>query len=356
MCTTTANNLMSIITDAAQVVSIWCLLNFEHDEYQILKNHFIEILTGEGKSITLGVTGIILAMLDCNVVCVCYSAYLSSRDYTSFAGMFDAFGVKNSIKYSTIRDACEELLYNKGGDTRSLSSDIAWGTKTYRGESDDAVEKVQVLIVDEADVILDKNFHGDCFRSVVALRHSSVRNLLKYIWENRHTLNKASLAVSPIARTCINLFPGDMQPIISKQIKSMLSDARGIDSHSYIIWDGEISYKEMDGICSSWVYGYSTAFAGMKEYEKGSLTKEVMEQGLAIHLNCGQSSYAEMPNIFDVILGVSGTLSSLDQNEKEILSQYGINKFTSIPSVFGDKRLAFACDNPHGTLSILAYY
>ena len=34
---------------AAQVVSIWLLLNFEHADYQILENHFVEILTGEGK-------------------------------------------------------------------------------------------------------------------------------------------------------------------------------------------------------------------------------------------------------------------------------------------------------------------
>ena len=34
---------------AAQVVAIWLLLNFEHADYQVLENHFIEILTGEGK-------------------------------------------------------------------------------------------------------------------------------------------------------------------------------------------------------------------------------------------------------------------------------------------------------------------
>jgi len=296
------------------------------------------------------VTGIILAMLDCNVMCVCYSEYLSSRDYNAFKSMFDDFGVSESIKYSTLKDACEEVLYNRGVDTRSLTNDIAWDRKTKRVDSDEVSERVQVLIVDEADVLLDKNFHGDSFRSCTSLRHTSITELLKYVWEHRDTLNQSSLSESSIAQTCINLFPTDMQLIISKQIDSMLRDAQNVDTHDYIVWEGKICYKEMDGISSRTVSGYSTAFAGIKEYENNRIEKEAMEEGLSIPLRCGQSSYAEMPNVFDVILGVTGTLSSLNQNEKAILNQYGIDQFTCIPSVFGNKRLTFACDSPQDVM------
>jgi len=51
--------------------------------------------------------------------------------------------------------------------------------------------------------------------------------------------------------------------------------------------------------------------------------------------------------MFDVILGVTGTLTSLSQNEKDILShQYGIDKMTHIPSVYGKNKLLFAGDSP----------
>lgn len=48
------------------------------------KNQLIEILTGEGKSITLGVCSIIFALLGYTVDVVCYNKYLSKRDYKSF--------------------------------------------------------------------------------------------------------------------------------------------------------------------------------------------------------------------------------------------------------------------------------
>jgi preprotein translocase subunit SecA len=54
----------------------------------------VQIGTGEGKSITLGVTSTILALLGFHVSCACYSSYLSERDFESFKYIFTAFGVE----------------------------------------------------------------------------------------------------------------------------------------------------------------------------------------------------------------------------------------------------------------------
>lgn len=40
-----------------------------------MPNHVIEIGTGEGKSITLAITGLVLALAGFEVDCVCYSRY-----------------------------------------------------------------------------------------------------------------------------------------------------------------------------------------------------------------------------------------------------------------------------------------
>ncbi len=49
-----------------------------------LRNHAAQILTGEGKSVTLAGLAIIFAILGYEVHCVCYSNYLSKRDYQAF--------------------------------------------------------------------------------------------------------------------------------------------------------------------------------------------------------------------------------------------------------------------------------
>ena len=63
----------------------------------MLKNHLIQIPTGEGKSVVLGVTSIILAKLQFEIYCVCYRSYLSQRDYDEFLPLFQAFSVENAV-------------------------------------------------------------------------------------------------------------------------------------------------------------------------------------------------------------------------------------------------------------------
>ena len=46
-----------------------------------IKNHLIEIKTGEGKSITLAIAASALALLGLDVYVACYSKQLTDRDY-----------------------------------------------------------------------------------------------------------------------------------------------------------------------------------------------------------------------------------------------------------------------------------
>ena len=56
-----------------------------------IPNQFMEIKTGEGKSILLGMASLIYALLGNQVSCICYSSYLSKRDYDSFQEIFNEF-------------------------------------------------------------------------------------------------------------------------------------------------------------------------------------------------------------------------------------------------------------------------
>ena len=83
-----------------QVVSLFYLLEKKNSTHF---NQLLQLQTGEGKSVVLGVLSIVLAMQGYNVNCICYSEYLSKRDYQSFLPIFQEFGVDDKITYSTIK-------------------------------------------------------------------------------------------------------------------------------------------------------------------------------------------------------------------------------------------------------------
>lgn len=84
-----------------------------------LENNLVELGTGEGKSITFGVTCTTLALLDFEVYCVCYSQYLSDRDFNAFKALFDCFDLADKVVYGTFSKICENFI-NERGDLRAL--------------------------------------------------------------------------------------------------------------------------------------------------------------------------------------------------------------------------------------------
>jgi hypothetical protein len=99
---------------AAQIVGIFRLLGIDCHS---ISHHLAQISTGEGKSVTLAGTAIILALTGTSVDCVCYSEYLIQRDSREFLSLFKAFGVSKSIKYVTFNNLCESVI-NRSTDLR----------------------------------------------------------------------------------------------------------------------------------------------------------------------------------------------------------------------------------------------
>ena len=107
----------------AQVVSIFRMLGIGNsapkDSTFGLKNNLVQIGTGEGKSVTLAVTAATLSLLGFDVYCVCYSEYLSKRDFDSFRPLFECLSLVENIHYGTFNKICEEVI-NKNGDIRKI--------------------------------------------------------------------------------------------------------------------------------------------------------------------------------------------------------------------------------------------
>ena len=61
-------------------------------------NNLVEVGTGEGKSIVLGVTACILSLLGFDVRCASYSEYLSHRDHSTLRSLFDSLDLLNHIQ------------------------------------------------------------------------------------------------------------------------------------------------------------------------------------------------------------------------------------------------------------------
>jgi hypothetical protein len=90
-------------------------------------------------------------------------------------------------------------------------------------------------------------------------------------------------------------------------------------------------------------------FAYMEEHGNGEIGPAAMEKQLALYINCGAFSYAEIPKSYTKIIGLTGTLKDLAGSQREMLrTEYNLTKSTFMPSVYGDNQLDFPGDSSKG--------
>ncbi|KAL4434988.1 hypothetical protein ABPG74_017744 [Tetrahymena malaccensis] len=326
---------------AGQAISIFRLLGLGYKE-DGLQNNFIQIGTGEGKSIVLAITAIILALHSVDVYCACYSQYLSQRDYQNFIKLFDILGVSEYIRYAAFTKICEYII-NEQGDVRQLTIDFI-----KNGFSNDKKMKIEntrnprILLVDEADVFFSKEFHGNIYNPIARLQDENIEKIAELIWQSR----KKQLPLKQVQQTqqyqeIIKKFK-NFSKIIDECIKDLISDSKNF-SHNYIVQNDRIAYYEQDGVSFDITYGYKTLFAYFQEKENGTISEKSLKENIFLLLKCGSFSYSEIPFQFEKIIGVTGTLETLSEIEKTIVQNtYKITKNTYIPSVFGQNNRKFA--------------
>ncbi|CAF4095909.1 unnamed protein product [Rotaria sp. Silwood2] len=325
---------------AAQVISIFRMLGIG-DEKEELKNNLVQIGTGEGKSITLGVTAAVLALLDFDVYSACYSEYLSQRDYNAFQWLFDSLGLLSHIHYGTFKQLCENII-NENGQIRELVEQMISTNTSVFTQNSHPIKRAKILLIDEVDVFFSREFYGNLYTPSASLRDPTIIALANYIWENRKlklTLNKVK-ATSEY-QTCCQKFQ-NWELLISEAVKDMLYDVNNFESHDYHVAQDKIGYIEQDNVVFNVVYRYKTLFAYYLENEKGKISRKSLEENVSIYIKCGSFSYAEIPLQFMYIMGVTGTLETLSGPEKDVIKNvYKIVKDTYSPSVFGKNNLKF---------------
>ena len=321
----------------AQVIAIFRLFGVGDDK-EILSNSLCEIGTGEGKSVVLAVTSCIFAIYGFNVSCACYSEYLSQRDYNEFLHMFELLGINDSIEYGTFNKVCENMI-NSNENIRNAVKDLVIGKEL--GSIKIKSVKKRILLIDEVDVFLNEDFYGNIYRPIVTLKEK-VKQLTDFIWINRNNeLTIEKVKKSNEFAACCEKYK-EWEFLIKEAVKNMIIDVNAFEKPAYLVKNDKIGYVQLDGVSFSVFYGYKTLFAYYHENEKGRISTGSLEENVFIQIKCGDFSYAEIPHQFDYIMGVTGTLRSLSNPEKEIINNvYKIKKETFIPSVFGTKILTF---------------
>lgn len=363
-----------------------------------LQNHMMQIGTGEGKSIVLGALATIFGILNFPVRCVCYSEYLSSRDYNDFKDIFIAFKCQRNIVYSKITSFSEDSVA-KQGNIRQLTQDMILGrksnpinnsnygnndahvkesrisheedeidmkddkdddvkdendnknveeTKTYREIQQQSTTQREVLLVDEVDVFFGKDFYGRTYNQVTTICTPEITALIKKIWKERSSKpNLRSLSNTSEYAKLVADYP-QWKFLIDNELRLMCSQVNSFNlpPYYYNAQLDQIGYSEHDTISYALTYGYRTLFAYLHEMEKGEIQSahmgEFEERHLHMQVSCGQFSYANIDPA--CILGVSGTLQALTEYEKEVMTRYKIKLYSITPSVYGTKQLVF--DSP----------
>ncbi len=359
-----------------------------------LESQLMQIRTGEGKSMILGAAAVMLALFGFSVRTVCYSEYLSSRDFRLFEEVFQKFGVLDSVKYSKITTFAEDSTASKG-NIRDLTESLLRGdlssaefkavvdapaakspqrrlrshspTKQKKKQKtssslmgrvkasiDGIVEhaldalkpsaKEEILLVDEVDVFFGAEFYGKTYNQVIEFKEPEITTILKRIWD-AHSRGGHRLRLKDVkAMTDYKRLLSKMASfgyLLDNEINLMLNQVKRVDDIPYHL-DAEndrIGYKVMDSISYNVTFGYATIFAYLKEAENLKNRDEALSRALVMPVSCGQFSYANISPTR--IMGVSGTLAAIGEYEKNVLDGYGLNKYIFVPSVYGESNFHF---------------
>jgi len=239
-------------------------------------------------------------------------------------------------------------VINENGNIRDLVQDFIRDQK-YVKRAYDANKRPKILLIDEVDVFFNKSFYGNNYTPSASLKDDTVVALINMIWKERHNWSDRqgrksikTIKSSKEYENCCKKFSG-WEFLIEEAVKDMLADINTYQSHDYIVLNDKIGYKEQDGVSFNIAYGYKTMFAYYHEHEKGNVSEPSLLENIAIGINCGEFSYAEIPHEFQGIMGVTGTLKTLSEPEKDIVQNvYKIVKNTYTPSVFGKNQRVFS--------------
>jgi energy-coupling factor transporter ATP-binding protein EcfA2 len=337
----------------AQILTVLRLFGLGSSNSRLTSNHLAQVGTGEGKSISLGFLAATFALFGFNVHVTCFSPHLSQRDHKAFEGLFRALEVEQFITYLTVDQLCNTMMSKElFPDTRSLMVDYLKGKNSsfisgFSSRTTRTEKRKSLLLIDEVDVFFGESFHGGIFSSCTVLADQPFKDLLRYVWQNKSTFQYSKESVDKIMRTSyisnvLALYP-NLKLVLRDKVDKMLVDLNDCfpgDQYAgrkCVCRDNKILYEDSkSGSMTEYQIGFETAFAYLYYEQRGKISTKHVDASsrVGMSVSTGGLLYSELPNFFDLKLGLSGTVESLSQQEKDILSVYRFDQYSFVPSLY----------------------
>eukprot|EP00808_Paulinella_micropora_P015701 g27497.t1 len=311
-------------------------------------SHLAEVETGGGKSIVLGLLATFLALLGCQVDVASYSKRLIERDEADFDQFWKLMGVRAQIRYWTLKELSSHVI-NERGDVRELTKAFLTGNER-KLEGKAAPRRPRILLIDEVDVFMQKDFYGACYEQGTLIKSPEISNLFKNVWSSRQAPPKLEdMKHTQAYQDVLRAMPR-LEKVLDLAVASMLRDVQHFSTPQYQFKTDEagrvvLGYRDHGDISTTKQYGFKKCFAYLYEADQknGRIKASTAEEHLGLTIPCGSFSYAAVPKAtFACTLGVTGTLSTMEDFEREVLkSEFKILLSTLTPSIYPNDKFKF---------------
>ncbi|XP_062552936.1 uncharacterized protein LOC134218089 [Armigeres subalbatus] len=347
-----------------------------------VEKHLAQILTGQGKSLILGLVASILALFGHTVEIVCYSEYLAVRDATNFGVLYDALSIKSKVLYEVFDDMANDQVQKFSNKAWKYVSNCIGITHPVSEIDDQESTDLSntVLLIDEFDVFFVDKFYGNNSYNVFAPEVNGLGKVQQKIWElvlsdsedvecqiesfidsssEQDVLELKSLIERPgsyklvtISKESASEAEYTNKTFFHSHFKQMIKTANEVHRLQNKDYLNNFKLNSNGVITCRFVDGefYPNAFCQyVNAFTYFKLRKDNFVQNVNGSINFGylyldfsSLSYAKLPEKYPLILGVSGTLTGLSPYEKDAIeNHYSILEKSYIPSYFGHSNLKF---------------
>eukprot|EP01060_Flectonema_neradi_P024928 TRINITY_DN337_c0_g1_i5.p1 TRINITY_DN337_c0_g1~~TRINITY_DN337_c0_g1_i5.p1 ORF type:complete len:1398 (+),score=362.20 TRINITY_DN337_c0_g1_i5:50-4243(+) len=346
--------------------------SFMKEEFDVrkVKNHLLEVLTGEGKSIVIAIVAAVLAIIGNDVHCMCYSKYLCERDRQEFESLFNLLGIHN-IRWNTYENHCEKLLSGSTSMRERIKSAIlkpdeqdkpSKGKKKVVGKAGkDAVSAggLRIAVIDETDTLWNFDTYKKEYVALAVLSLDSLKAVTDLIWKlhkDEKSLFDLQLEVfnSPelekCIKECVEKFAdlGDEEgekgarwrTLLLGCVRNMVGDLLSYKTVRYTLNDSEeLCCEEHHGVSVAMRHSYKTMWHAYRYFEKGTMKEENRNKYIELNIIGAKLAYAKIYEKYDLVLALTGTLSAMHECErahinKELSKATGSLHMTYMPSSF----------------------
>ena len=336
---------------------------------QTTRNQLAEVLTGQGKSWVLVLSATLLALTGKDVRILCHNESLTRRDERAAASFIQLLNRDRRSKqkigritYATYQDTCWSML-DSYGDRRKepykfeelINGVVNPKEETKLKNATPVLDgKNTVLLIDEVDVLFGP-MYGQRFHPVAVSTLQTFNELQGALWQGMKTRGTFSLTADvmrPIKATSKDkqlidhplfqqhidalsagvLSAGNDNEKFDFRLKKLDTDPQPVvqfkhESHGQEFWSSK-AYK-----------GYANAFHYLRLCGEQGRTAYIGEQRCGyMRIDLGALSYAEVPIEFPCIFGVTGSLATLPDRQREVLTdKYNISTFSYFPSFWETK-------------------